>query len=185
MSALSSISCPGSSFLLSQPSCCVKSSCRQTRSTTGTSSLLDIYLDADVTVHPYFASGILVLFFTSGRYLEKISHANRCVLVSSLYLSRSSPAKHYGNAIRFESRDVLGPPIVAFVQRPPAHLFQGIDCHPASYHGRQRRLHLFKRRAVLPIWYWSVGPRDPLLSTDVLVNSLQENLAAIHLISTV
>ena len=45
--------------------------------------------DADVRVHPYFASGLLfvsvttlVLFFASGMYAEKIGYANRCVLAS-------------------------------------------------------------------------------------------------------
>ncbi len=49
--------------------------------------LPDVYPeDADVRVHPYFASGLLfvsfttlVLFFASGMYSEKIAYANRCV----------------------------------------------------------------------------------------------------------
>ena len=49
--------------------------------------LPEIYpADADVRVHPYFASGLLfvsvttlVLFFASGMYAEKIGYANRCV----------------------------------------------------------------------------------------------------------
>ena len=53
--------------------------------------LPDIYPeDADVRVHPYFASGLLfvsvttlVLFFASGMYAEKIDYANRCVLFTS------------------------------------------------------------------------------------------------------
>ena len=50
-------------------------------------TLPEIYSDnADVRVHPYFASGLLfvsvttlVLFFASGMYSEKIGYANKCV----------------------------------------------------------------------------------------------------------
>lgn len=62
--------------------------------------LPDIYPeDADVRAHPYFASGLLfvsvatvVLFFASGMYSEKISYANRCVLVlvSTFLLARNA-----------------------------------------------------------------------------------------------
>jgi len=45
----------------------------------------DIYtVDTEVTLHPYFASGLLfvsvttlVLFFASGMYSEKIAYANK------------------------------------------------------------------------------------------------------------
>lgn len=50
--------------------------------------LPDIYTpDVPVTLHPYFASGLLlvsvttlVLFFASGMYSEKIAYANKYVL---------------------------------------------------------------------------------------------------------
>ncbi|TFK84658.1 hypothetical protein K466DRAFT_588748 [Polyporus arcularius HHB13444] len=68
--------------------------------------LPDIYPeDADVTVHPYFASGLLfvsvttlVLFFASGMYSEKISyanryvpHANRALRSFNMYLNMRQP----------------------------------------------------------------------------------------------
>lgn len=47
--------------------------------------LPDVYTpDVEVTIHPYFASGLLfvsvttlVLFFASGMYSEKIAYANK------------------------------------------------------------------------------------------------------------
>ncbi|KAF8062482.1 hypothetical protein FPV67DRAFT_1703309 [Lyophyllum atratum] len=88
--------------------------------------LPEIYTsDVQVTVHPYFASGLLfvsvttlVLFFASGMYSEKIAyankyvpHANRALRSFNMYLNVRKPP--LGSKIRFN-------PLSFFFPRPPS-----------------------------------------------------------------
>ncbi|KAI0717811.1 hypothetical protein C8T65DRAFT_827875 [Cerioporus squamosus] len=104
--------------------------------------LPDIYPeDADVRVHPYFASGLLfvsvttlVLFFASGMYSEKISyanryvpHANRALRSFNMYLNMRQPP--------LRSKLPFNPFAFLFARPPPPTS----PISPTSPHSPRRR----------------------------------------------
>lgn len=105
--------------------------------------LPDLYAeDTEVTVHPYFASGLLfvsvttlVLFFASGMYSEKIGYANRYVLRTPPFPQRTDHClfryvPHANRALRSFNMylNVRQPPMQS---RFPFNLFSFLFPRPA------------------------------------------------------